>query len=377
MADIEIAVVQSLADVDPLQWNRLTQRNPFVSHEFLSVLHETGCASRRTGWLPHYLLLTDQGRLTGAMPLYLKNHSRGEYVFDHAWAEAFERHGLSYYPKLLSAVPFSPIAGPRLLAQNAADRQLLARAAIQLTRELQVSSLHVLFPEPDDVEALRAAGYLLREGVQFHWTNAGYTSFEAFLATMNHDKRKKVRQDRRRVNEAGVVFRHVRGSAITPADLTFFYQCYAGTYANHWSSPYLTPEFFESLATRLPDSLLLIIAEQAGAPMACALNIVGDGVMYGRYWGCTHFVSGLHFETCYLQSIDYCITHGIGKFEGGAQGEHKMSRGLLPTPTWSAHWVADARFSEAIADFLERETRGMGRYLDELESHSPFKAEPV
>lgn len=374
MADIKIEVVDTLDGVDPAAWNALAQGNPFVSHEFLHAMHATGCAVRRSGWLPQYLLLRHEGELAGAMPLYLKTHSRGEYVFDHAWAEAFERHGIKYYPKLLSAVPFTPVAGPRLMARNAADRELLAQAAIELSRQLGVSSLHVLFPEPDDVLALRAAGYLLREGVQFHWRNQDYATFDAFLGSMNHDKRKKVRQDRRRVTDAGVTFRHLRGAQIGESDLAFFYLCYASTYESHWSSPYLNPAFFQSVLSSLPDTMLLILAERDGEPVACALNIIGEGTMYGRYWGCTEFVSGLHFETCYLQSIEYCIAHGIGKFEGGAQGEHKMSRGLLPTPTWSAHWIADERFAEAIADFLERETAGMGRYLDELESHTPFKA---
>ncbi|NYE26438.1 GNAT family N-acetyltransferase [Pigmentiphaga litoralis] len=378
MADIKIEVVDSLEGVDPEAWDALTQGNPFVSHAFLHAMHTTRCAVRKTGWQPQYLLLRDGNGegdgLAGAMPLYLKGHSRGEYVFDHAWAEAFERHGIDYYPKLLSAVPFTPVRGPRLMARDAASREALAHGAITLTQKYGISSLHVLFPDADDVIALRAAGYLLREGVQFHWHNASYDSFETFLAGMNHDKRKKIRQDRRRVADAGVTFRHVQGAAITQADLDFFYRCYASTYENHWSSPYLNPEFFQTLLAQMPESVLLILAEREGAPIASALNILGDGVLYGRYWGSTEFVSGLHFETCYLQAIEFCIQHGVQTFEGGAQGEHKMSRGLLPTPTWSAHWIADERFAEAIADFLERETKGMGRYLDELESHTPFKA---
>lgn len=378
MADIKIEVVDSLEGVDPAAWDALTQGNPFVSHAFLHTLHTTRCAVRRTGWQPQYLLLRDnEGEgdgLAGAMPLYLKSHSRGEYVFDHAWAEAFERHNIEYYPKLLSAVPFTPVRGPRLLAKDAASREILAHGAITLAQKFGISSLHVLFPAEEDVVALRAAGYMLREGIQFHWQNASYDSFETFLSGMNHDKRKKIRQDRRRVADAGVTFRHVQGAAISPEDLAFFYRCYASTYENHWSSPYLNPEFFDALLAKMPDTVLLILAERNGEPIASALNILGDGVLYGRYWGSTEFVSGLHFETCYLQAIEFCIAHGVQTFEGGAQGEHKMSRGLLPTPTWSAHWIADERFAEAIGDFLTRETQGMGRYLDELESHTPFKA---
>lgn len=373
MTEATIELVDTLGDIDPATWNAWSQRNPFVSHEFLTALHETGCAARRTGWQAQYLILRRNGVLAGAMPLYLKAHSRGEYVFDQAWADAFQRHGIAYYPKLLSAVPFTPVGGPRLLAATHLDRVLLARGAIEVARRYEVSSLHILFPSPADLDALREAGYLLREGVQFHWQNAGYDSFDAFLAGMNHDKRKKIRQDRKRVHQAGVSFRHVRGQAIRSEDLDFFYRCYASTYESHWSSPYLSPEFFERIRQELPDTLLLVLAEREGVPVACALNVVGDDVLYGRYWGCLEFVSGLHFETCYLQAIEYCIATGIESFEGGAQGEHKMSRGLLPTPTWSAHWIADQRFAEAIADFLQRETQGMNEYLDELESRTPFK----
>jgi predicted N-acyltransferase len=373
LAESSIEVVDSLADIPADEWNALADGNPFVSHQFLSAMHETACASRKTGWRPYYLVLRKDGRFAGAMPLYLKSHSRGEYVFDQGWAEAFERHGIAYYPKLLSAVPFTPVGGPRLLAANHDDRVLLAQAAVELTKQLDVSSLHVLFPQPEDIAALREAGYMLREGVQFHWQDEGYATFDAFLASMSHDKRKKIRQDRKKVEQAGISFRHLRGKEISADHLAFFYRCYESTYISHWSSPYLTPEFFQSISQSLPDSMMLVLAERLDEPVACALNVVGGATMYGRYWGSTEFVSGLHFETCYLQSIQYCIANGIGRFEGGAQGVHKMSRGLLPTATWSAHWVADSRFAEAIADFLARETDGMNRYLDELEAHTPFK----
>jgi len=369
-----VELVDDLGAVDPSDWDGLAAGNPFVTHAFLHGLHATGCAVRRTGWQPTYLIMRRGGRLVGAMPLYVKAHSRGEYVFDHAWAEAFERHGLPYYPKLLCAVPFTPVGGPRLLAASHEDRVLLARAAIEVARQAGVSSLHVLFPREDDRRALREAGYMMREGVQFHWRNAGYADFDAFLSAMSHDKRKKIRQDRKKVAQAGVGFRHLRGKAITAEHLDFFYRCYASTYANHWSRPYLNPEFFSLWHEAMPDAWLLIVAERGGEPIACALNVSGGDTLYGRYWGCVEFVPGLHFETCYMQAIDYCITQGISVFEGGAQGIHKMSRGLLPVPTWSAHWIADERFASAIADFLERETDGMNQYLDELESHTPFKA---
>ncbi|WP_415913742.1 GNAT family N-acetyltransferase [Paraburkholderia sp. J63] len=370
---IEIQVVDSLVEVSAGDWNVLCESNPFVSHEFLSAMHDTGCAVRDTGWQPFYLLMRKGADLAGAMPLYLKSHSRGEYVFDHAWADAFKRHGLRYYPKLLSAVPFSPVTGPRLLAASHADRVLLARGAVQLAKQMDVSSLHVLFPHEADLDALTEAGYMLREGVQFHWENFNYRDFDDFLSKMSHDKRKKVKQDRRRVMEAGVTFRWIRGADIDSRALDFFYACYENTYREHWNPPYLTREFFERVHSTMPESIMLVIAEANGRELACALNVIAGSTMFGRYWGTTEFVSGLHFETCYMQGIQYCIENGLSSFEGGAQGVHKMSRGLLPTATWSAHWVADRRFAHAISEFLDEETAAMDAHIDELEAHTPFK----
>lgn len=371
--DTVVEVVGSLEAIPPDEWNSLTDGNPFVSHEFLHTLHTTGCASSRTGWSPRFLVVRRQGRVAAAMLLYAKSHSRGEYVFDHAWAQAYERHGMEYYPKLVSAVPFSAVTGPRLLASNAADKAILVQAAVQFARESGVSSLHFLFPREDDLEVIRAAGLMLREGVQFHWINNGYESFDQFLDSMTRDKRKKVKQDRRRVIDAGVTFRPVTGEAITKADLDFFYTCYALTYENHYSSPYLTKAFFTQIQASMGQNLLLIVAERSGKPIASALNFVGQGAMYGRYWGTTEFVSGLHFELCYMQAISYCIDSAIAVFEGGAQGEHKLSRGLEATPTWSAHWVADKRFEHAIQEFLSQETAQMDEYIDELAERTPFK----
>lgn len=373
MSATSISVIESLSSVDEAEWNSLAGANPVVSYDFLDTLHSTECASRKTGWRLQYLVLRKDGALAGAMLLYLKSHSRGEYVFDYSWAEAFERHGMRYYPKLLSAVPFTPVTGPRLLARTHEDRVLLANAAVELAKSLDVSSLHVLFPDSRDIRALREAGFMLREGVQFHWDNDDYSNFEEFLSALKNEKRKKIRQERRKVTEAGVTYQRLTGAEIDTNALDFFYRCYATTYNNHYSSPYLTPEFFRELHKKMPDSLLLIVAELDGKPIASALNIIGGNVMYGRYWGSLKFVSGLHFETCYLQGIEYCIENSIARFEGGAQGEHKMSRGLLPTATWSAHWIADERFAEAIKDFLKSETRSMNQYINELEAHTPFK----
>ncbi|OZI38396.1 GNAT family N-acetyltransferase [Bordetella genomosp. 10] len=371
--DTRLAVTRSLEGIDPAEWDALAGPQPFLSHAFLSALHEMGCAAPAKGWAPYYLILRRAGALAGAMPLYVKTHSRGEYVFDQAWAEAFERHGLAYYPKLLSAVPFTPVGGPRLLAHAHADRVRLARGAIELTQSLKLSSLHVLFPRAEDRAALEEAGYLVREGVQFHWQNTGYGDFDAFLGALNHDKRKKIRQDRKKVAAAGIAFRWLAGAAIDDEALSFFHACYVETYRNHWSSPYLTLDFFRRLRDRMPEALVLILACRDGQPLAAALNMTDGQALYGRHWGAMAFVPGLHFETCYLQGIEYCLAHDLDRFEGGAQGEHKIARGLLPTPTCSAHWIADRRFADAIADFLRREGDAMTAYREELEEHTPFR----
>ena len=373
MSEAEFSIIESLEGVDEQQWQALAGDNPTLAWRFLHTLHTTRCACPQTGWTPRYLVMYRDGVLHGAMPLYLKHHSRGEYVFDHAWADAFHRNGIEYYPKLLSAVPFSPVTGSRLLARTPADRALLARAVLQVARQLETSSLHILFPDEQDRQALETAGFMLREGVQFHWENPGYADFDAFLASFKMDKRKKIRQDRRRVLDAGISFQHLAGAAITPEVLTFFYRCYVSTYEAHGNRPYLSLAFFEQLREHMADKLMIVLAQRGDVPVAVALNLVGGGVMYGRYWGTTEFVSGLHFETCYVQAIEYCIAHGIARFEGGAQGVHKMSRGLSPTPTWSAHWVADPRFAAVISDFLAQETAAIEEYIDELAEHVPFK----
>ena len=363
----------SLQAFERSRWNALAGDQPFVRHEFLPALHETGCAAPDTGWTPYFLALRRGGALAGAVPLYLKTHSRGEYVFDYAWADAYARHGMRYYPKLLSAVPFTPVTGARLLAGSHDDRLALARGLIELAQQLKLSSLHLLFPRDEDLAALREAGYLVREGVQFHWRNAGYAGMDDFLAALNHDKRKKIKQDRKKVAQAGIRYRWLRGQDIDAAALDFFYDCYCRTYYEHGNPPYLNSGFFQRLHEQMPDTIVLIVAMQGDTPVAAALNLQGGGALYGRYWGSTSFVPGLHFETCYMQSIEYCIANKLSRLEGGAQGEHKIARGLLPTPTWSAHWIADPRFSEAIEDFLSRETAAMQDYLGELEMHAPFK----
>ena len=364
-------IVESLSGVEPDEWNRLAGTNPFVRHEFLSALIDTGCASARTGWTPRFLLLRRAGALAGAMPLFLKSHSYGEYVFDWAWADAYARHGLDYYPKLLGAVPFTPVTGPRLLAQSEREREALLAAALELAKD--ASSLHVLFPTEGEARLMQRQGMLLRRTVQFHWRNEGYADFEAFLARLTHARRKNIRQERRRVRDAGVTLRWLRGEAIERRHWELFHRGYRGTYAAHRSSPYLNLEFFLRIGATQPEHTLMILAERDGAPVAAALCLVDAGAIYGRYWGALEHVPLLHFECCYYQPIEYAIAHGLMFFEGGAQGEHKLFRGLMPVETVSAHWLAHPAFARAIEDYLERETSGIGRYVNELVEHSPFR----
>jgi len=368
-----LRIVDGLEGVDPAGWNALAGGNPTLAYEFLDSLHRAGCAGASTGWAPQYFTLWRGDELAGAVPLYAKSHSYGEYVFDWAWADAYERNGLAYYPKLLAAVPFTPATGARLLAVDEAARTTLARALLQVARDSPVSSLHVLFPDESDAAALRALGLMERRGVQFHWRNAGYASFDAFLAALSHDKRKKIRQERKRVAAEGVTFRRVTGHEASAGDWDFFTKCYRRTYREHRSTPYLNREFFGMIAERMPGNVLLVIAEKDRRPVAAALDLFGRDALYGRYWGSVEYVPGLHFEACYYQALEFCIERGIGLFEGGAQGEHKHARGFLPHETRSFHWLAHPAFARAIDEYLEREGEHISGYIDELNDRSPFK----
>ena len=379
---MKIRILDSLSDVDPAQWDDLTinpqgHAHPLLSHAFLHALHETGCASQASGWAPQFITLWEGHTLRAALPLYLKFHSYGEYVFDWSWAEAYHRAGLEYYPKLLCAIPFSPVSGSRLLARNQADRQALIAAALALARDAKVSSLHVLLPNADEQELLVAQGMLPRASVQFHWHNQGYASFDAFLATLTQEKRKKIRQERRKVSAGGVTFRHLRGAEIDDALWQFWTRCYDNTYHDHHSSPYLNLAFFKRLGESMPDNVLLVVGEHDGRPLCASLCIYNQSHLYGRYWGVARHdagrISGLHFETCYYQPLEFCIAQGIGVFEGGAQGEHKLARGFLPVTCHSAHWIKRPEFAAAIDRFLHRERAGIGNYVDELHEHSPFR----
>jgi len=374
-----LGIVESLRGIDAAEWDALLgadadaqARHPFLKHAFLDALIDSGCASARTGWQPQFLLLRRGGELAGAMPLFVKSHSYGEYVFDWAWADAYARHGIEYYPKLLCAVPFTPVTGLRLLARGDDARRALLAAALELAG--QASSLHILFPTEAEGRLMQAQGMMLRRTVQFHWENAGDSDFEGFLARMSHRRRKNIRQERRRVREAGVTFRRLRGSEIEPMHWEFFYRCYRTTYAAHGSRPYLNLPFFRQFGATLGQHAVLVLAERAGTAVAASLLVRGGDTLFGRYWGAVEYIPLLHFECCYYQAIEYAITEGLRSFEGGAQGEHKLFRGLMPIETLSAHWLTHPAFAQAIEDYLARERRGITHYVNELAEHSPFKA---
>jgi len=376
-------IVSSLSEIGQARWDALAtlqaqgqdsgKANPFLSFAFLHALHESGSASTETGWQPQFLVLYDGEELAAAMPLYVKSHSYGEYVFDWAWADAYHRNGVEYYPKLLSAIPFTPVTGPRLLARDAAARTALIAALCSTQQASEVSSTHILYPPEEQVQQLADAGFMLRSGVQFHWLNAGYASFDAFLDSLEKKKRKNIRAERRKVQEAGVTMRRVRGADATDADWRFFNRCYQRTYKAHRSTPYLNLDFFQRIGRTMPHNILLVLAERNGEAIAASLVIHNEETLFGRYWGEMEHVPCLHFETAYYQPLEFCIEQKIAVFEGGAQGEHKMARGFLPTRTWSAHWLAHTAFADAIERFLERESGGIDEYIDELNDRNPFK----
>lgn len=410
--DYVIRVLDSPGQVDAASWNALlaTQDpagglNPFMRHEYLAAMFESGSATPATGWSARFVTLFDGHELIGACALYLKDHSYGEYVFDHAWANAYHQHGLPYYPKALVAPPFTPVPGPRLLARDSATRKLLVQALVAWCTEEGLSSLHLLFTSDADVAACREAGLMLRHNVQFHWTGppgkagsaapAGeygepcpFRDFDDFLMSLSQEKRKKIRQERRKVLEAGVHFRWSLGKDISNADWDFFYRCYERTYYEHGNAPYLSRDFFQRMQDTMPENWLLFVAERGGRAIATSLIAVSAGgiransqsgteafekVACGRYWGATERVDCLHFEACYYQPLQWCMAHGYQRFEGGAQGEHKMARALLPVKTTSAHWLAHPAFSDAVERFLEREGEGIAGYMEELERRNPFR----
>ncbi|HKF73663.1 MAG TPA: GNAT family N-acetyltransferase [Stellaceae bacterium] len=376
-----VRVLESLAEVSAAAWDACAGGdNPFLSHAFLEALEASGSATARTGWLPQHVLVEDaDGRLLAAAPVYLKSHSQGEYVFDHGWAQAYERAGGSYYPKLQAAVPFTPVTGPRLLVCPDAPpdtTETLIAALIEVARAHKVSSLHVTFPTRGEWEALGAAGFLQRAGQQYHWENHGYGTFEDFLAALNSRKRKQIRRERRDALASGLEIETLTGSALEPRHWDAFYRFYRNTVDHRWGGAYLTRGFFELLHRRLADRVVLVMARQGQRYVAGALNLLGSDTLYGRNWGCSGNHPFLHFEVCYYRAIDFAIERGLARVEAGAQGQHKIQRGYLPMPTYSAHWVRDRGFARAIENFLERERVAVAAEMDALTQElSPFRCD--
>ena len=410
--DYVTRVHSSPLEINAAQWNGLLRASdaptPFMRHEYLAAMHSSGSAVKKTGWDAKFVALyaKDSDELLAACPLYLKPHSYGEYVFDFAWARAYQENGLAYYPKATIAVPFTPVPGTRFLCKTGFSPAYLLREVLLFCELEKISSAHALFASEADQAAAKDEHLMLRETVQFHWSNTAHKSFEDFLATLTQDKRKKIRAERRKVSDAGVSWRWSLGQDISNTDWDFFYQCYERTYLEHGNPPYLSRAFFQSMKDTMPENWLLFIAEHEGKSIACSLiaiqilnedttnsialradnttansqnrsKKVGGKVAYGRYWGAIGRVDSLHFEACYYQPLQWCIEHGFDRFEGGAQGEHKMARGLLPVVTRSAHWLSSPQFSDAVSRFLQRETNGIGEYVEHLAQRNPFREKLV
>jgi predicted N-acyltransferase len=374
---MQVTVHDAIADISSSDWNALAGNDyPFLSHEFLSAAESSGSVSLDSGWSPRHLTISDTKGLRAAMPLYEKSHSWGEFVFDWAWANAYEQAGLDYYPKLVSAVPFTPAPSRRLLLRDADDQDAargLLDAAVTLAEETQCSSLHILFPTADEMPLFKDAGLLLRKDCQFHWHNNDYQSFDDFLNTFTSVKRKKARRDRRRVRENGIQFRRLNGTQIDSDTLTTVYRLISNTFLRRGSMPYYSESFFQEISEKIPDTVLYVIAELDSVPVAAAVFFESPERLYGRYWGSDGHYDSLHFETCYYQGIDYCIETGKAIFEPGTQGEHKISRGFSPVSTWSAHWLAHPQFANAIEQYLNQEGKHVDRYMDAVDSHTPYK----
>ena len=404
-------------EVNAQQWNALLAASdatsPFMRHEYLAALHSSGSACAATGWQPQFVSLYnhDETQLLASAPLYVKDHSYGEYIFDWAWARAYQEHGLRYYPKAVVAVPYTPVPGTRYVCKNELQANNLLREQLLFCKHHKLSSLHALFISDADKLGCDGQQLMARQTVQFHWTNAAptlatacaapppegarfalgrpggetdaqvlpgepYGSFDHYLATLAQDKRKKIRAERRKVATAGITWKTSEGAAITASEWDFFYRCYERTYLEHGNAPYLTPAFFHAMADTMPENWVMFTAQHSGQPIATSLIAIQpqQKIAYGRYWGALGRVDSLHFEACYYQPLEWCITHGYQRFEGGAQGEHKMARGLLPVVTHSAHWLAQPQFADAEAKFLEREGAGIENYMEHLEGRSPFKS---
>ncbi len=373
-----LARLASLDEIAATEWNALVGGDAFLSHEFLSALEHTGCVGPGTAWDPcHLVAHSGSGQLIGALPLYVKYDSRGEFVFDWSWADAYERAGMSYYPKLVSSVPFTPATGARLLVDPDSATTPVAEdlvdAALGLADEIGASSLHVLFPTQPDQSFLSERGFLTRKGCQFHWRNRGYSDFDDFLSRFNSHKRKKARRERRRIREAGIVFDHLHGDEPSASDWDAVFEFYSRTFHRRGRAPYLSRAFFDEIARTMPEKLVIALARYQGMPIATAICFRGRDTLYGRYWGSMADFHSLHFEACYHQGIEYCIREGIGSFEPGTQGEHKISRGFAPTATWSCHWLSEPGFYRAVEDFVEREQAHVDTYMEYLQERVPFR----
>jgi predicted N-acyltransferase len=375
---VKVTVNDSIENIAPAAWNALAGTDyPFLRHEFLHAAETSGSVSPDAGWTPRHLTLWGPNRkLRASLILYEKSHSWGEFVFDWAWARAYEQAGLAYYPKLVSAVPFTPAPSKRLLLADPDDTEAAAgllEAAVTLAIETDCSSFHVLFPEPGELDLFRDIGLHVRKDCQFHWHNDGYTSFDEFLDTFSSAKRKKARRDRRRVAEAGIQFRWLGGDELTNETWDTVYRLISMTFMRRGSLPYFSLRFFNEISRALPGNIRVVLAEKDGSAVAAAVFFVGNDVLYGRYWGSDGHYDALHFETCYHQGIEYCIENGLALFEPGTQGEHKISRGFVPEETWSAHWLRQPEFFSAIGDYLDEERRHVERYMDAVDAHTPYK----
>lgn len=376
---MNITIIGAINEVTADEWNALAgEENPFIRYEFLAALETHHCVGERFGWIPQHITVRDaDNKLIGAVPLYLKDNSYGEFVFDWGWADAYHRHGLEYYPKLVVATPYTPATGPRLLIDREQDyytvANLLIEASVQHATNLKVSSLHWLFTNNRDTRQLTEQGFMQRLGCQFHWRNADYESFDHYLQALSRGKRKNINQERRQVRDAGVHLEILSGHDTTERHWQIFHRYYESTFMKLGGYATLSAEFFQEVAQTMPDNVMLVMASQNGKSIASALSFRGSDTLYGRHWGCEKEVKALHFEACYYQGIEYCINNGLQRFEPGAQGEHKIARGFLPTPTYSTHWIANPVFKEAISEFLNHETRGMEHYIEQLREHSPFK----
>ncbi len=381
---MKTAIISHLDDVDPQAWNTLVNdNNPFLKHEFLVALERHQCLGKETGWLPqHIVVFDDGGTLVGAAPLYLKYNSYGEFVFDWSWAEAYQRHGLAYYPKLVSAIPFTPMTGERLLMAADADqvhqtalRTIIFNTTLEVAKAHNVSSVHWLFPATADMGFLQQQGLATRLDCQYHWHNHHYKNFTDYLECFSSRKRKNILKERRQVQEAEVTFRVLHGDEVTTAEWQLFHHYYCAIYDRKWGVPTLTLGFFEEIGRTLAAQVVLVLAYQHGECIAAALNLRSDDTLYGRHWGCREQIPALHFETCYYQGLEYCIKHGLQRFEPGAQGEHKIARGFLPAATWSAHWIAHPEFRHAIEQFAATERREVERKMVALQQLSPFRSD--